>query len=245
LFDRVLIETSGLADPAPIVHALMTDKAVCATHVLDTIVTVVDPLHGEAALDRFPEARRQIALADRLVFSKTDLAAPGGSLLDRIGILNPGAPRASSSDAAPKLLFDGSDPLARAARLDVLPERPGRSPFSQAWHADGIETEAFRRGRPLPALALTLWLQALTEHCGDRLLRMKGLLAIEEMPGTPAVVHGVRHVFSPPEFLQRWPSADTDTRIVLIFHDMPRHFPVRLLDAIEEEVRDEMERNAG
>ncbi len=241
LFDRVLIETSGLADPAPILHALMTDQAVCATHVMDTMLTVVDPLHGEATLDRYPEARRQVALADRLVFSKTDLAAPGRSLLDRIGVLNPLAPRSLSRDATPAALFAGADPMARAARL-TLPADPGAaSPFARARHSDGIETHAFRRARPLPALALTLWLQALTEHCGDRLIRMKGLIAIEEMPGQPAVVHGVQHVFSPPEFLERWPSADTETRLVFIYRDMPRHFPARLLDAIEEEVREELQ----
>ena len=90
----MLIETSGLADPAPILHALMTDQAVCATHVIDTVVTVVDPVHGEATLDRYPEARRQIAVADHLVFSKVDLASPGEALLGRIDALNPFAPQA-------------------------------------------------------------------------------------------------------------------------------------------------------
>jgi G3E family GTPase len=240
LFDRVLIETSGLADPAPILHALMTDKEVCATHVIDTMVTIVDSVHGEATLDRHPEARRQVALADRLLFSKTDLAPPAGSLRSRLLELNSSALVSVTADMRPASLFAGADPLARAARLGVLPDQPSASPFSRARHSDGIETESLRRTRPLPALALTLWLQALTEHCGDRLLRLKGLVAIEEMPGQPAVVHGVRHVFSPPEFLERWPSDDTDTRLVFIFSDMPRHFPARLLDAIEEEVREEL-----
>jgi G3E family GTPase len=240
LFDRVLIETSGLADPAPILHALMTDKIVCATHVIDTMVTVVDPVHGEATLDRYPEARRQIALADHLVFSKTDIVPPGESLLDRVDLLNPTATRSRAIDTRPEILFTGADPLARTARLGVSSDRPASSPFFRARHSDDIETETIRRAEPLPALALTLWLQALTEHCGDRLIRMKGLVAIQEMPGKPAVVHGVQHVFSPPEFFDRWPSEDTETRFVLIFRDMPRHFPARLLAAIEEEVRDEL-----
>ena len=244
LFDRVLIETSGLADPAPILHAMMTDPAVCATHVIDTMLTVVDPLHGEATLDRFPEARRQIALADHLVFSKTDVALPGDALSRRIDALNPIAPRSHGRDMRPSELFAGGDPLARAARLALPAAWRGPSPFTQARHAGGIVTEAFRRARPMPALALTLWLQALTEHCGDRLLRMKGLVAIEEMPGQPAVVHGVQHVFSPPEFLQRWPSGDSETRLVFISRDVPRHFPRRLLDAIEAEVREELEASA-
>jgi G3E family GTPase len=245
LFDRVLIETSGLADPAPILHAFMTDQAVGATHVIDTMVTVVDPLHGEATLDRYPEARRQVALADRLVFSKADLAPPSESLLERIGALNPLAPRSGGSDTPPAALFAGADPMARAARLTVPADRRTASPFAQARHTGGIETESYRRDRPLPALALTLWLQALTEHCGDRLIRMKGLVSIEEMPGQPAVVHGVQHVFSPPEFLERWPSEDSGTRLVFITRDMPRHFPARLLDAIEEEVREEQQAARG
>ena len=185
LFDRVLIETSGLADPAPILQALMTDKQVCATHVPDTMLTVVDPLHGEATLERYPEARRQVALADRLAFSKIDLAMPGRSLLDRIDALNAAAPRSYGTDVNADHLFAGADPLARAARLDGMPDRPAPSPFGRARHTDGIETMSLRRDRPLPALALTLWLQALTEHCGDRLIRMKGLVAIEEMPAGP------------------------------------------------------------
>jgi G3E family GTPase len=90
----------------------------------------------------------------------------------------------------------------------------------------------------MPALALTLLLQALAEHCGARLLRLKGLVAIEEMPGRPAVIHGVRHVVSPPEFLDCWPSKDERTRIVLIASEVPRYFVPRLLDAIEREVRE-------
>jgi G3E family GTPase len=81
-------------------------------------------------------------------------------------------------------------------------------------------------------------LQAIAEHCGSRLLRLKGLVAIEEMPERPAVIHGVRHVVSPPDFLDHWPGADRRTRIVFIGKAIPRHFVSRLLDAIEEEVRD-------
>jgi G3E family GTPase len=232
-FDRVLIETSGLADPAPILHALMTDAAMRALYRIDSVVTLLDPVHGMDTLDRFPEARRQVALADRLVFSKPDVAAPPDALRERVAMLNPIAPDAEA------VLFSPADPLARAARLTALPEG-GPSPFARGRHADGIETFSLRRDRPLPALALTLWLEALTEHCGERLLRMKGLVAIEEMPGRPAVVHGVRHVFSAPDFLERWPSEDQETRLVFIGQDIPRHFPARLLDAIEEEVREEL-----
>ena len=238
-FDRVLIETSGLADPAPILQTLMTGREVAETHAIDTMLAVIDPVHGEAALDRYVEARRQTALADCIVFSKTDLAAPSGRLLDRVLALNPLAPRVAAAELAPAMVFAGGDPMARAARLAAMPD--ARSPFGTARHTGGIETSSLRRARPLPALALTLWLQALTEHCGDRLMRVKGIVAIAEMPGRQAVVHGVQHVFSPPAFLDRLPSDDTDTRFVFIGRDLPPYFPARLLDAIEAEVREELE----
>jgi G3E family GTPase len=240
VYDRVLIETSGLADPAPILHALMTDSDIMRQHAIDGVVTVVDTLHGGAALDRHPEARRQVALADRLLLSKTDLAEPPVALRERLAALNPRAPMDVSREVAPATLFGGTH---AAERLAMLPEAP--SPFIRAYHTDGIETFSLQRDRPIPALALTLLLEALAEHCGARLLRLKGLVNIQEMPGQPAVIHGVQHVFSAPDFLARWPSSDQTTRMVFIAQGIPRHFPVRLLDAIEQEVREELEQTAS
>ena len=236
-YDRVLIETSGLADPAPILHALMTDRGLTGSYRIDSVVTVVDAVHGEATLDRHIEARRQVALADRLVVSKTD-QADGDGPRARLMALHPGAATMIAADVTPDMLFAPADPAARALRLTHLPDLPVASPFAAGQHTDGIETFALRRDTPLPALALTLLLQALTEHCGDRLLRVKGLVDIAEMPGQPAVIHGVQHVFAEPVFLDAWPSDDRSTRIVFIARGIPRHFPARLLAAIEEEVRD-------
>jgi G3E family GTPase len=238
-YDRVLIETSGLADPAPILHALMTDRDIARQHVIDGVVTIVDALHGEAALDRHPEARRQVALADTLLLSKTDVAEAGTSLRQRITALNPGAGLGTTQEAVSATLFTGT---SVATRFADLPARRARNPFTTAQHSDGIETFALQRDRPMPALALTLLLEALAEHCGARLLRLKGLVHIEEMPDQPAVIHGVQHVVSPPDFLDRWPSDDRTTRIVFIAQGVPRHLPVRLLEVIEQEVREETER---
>ena len=226
-YDRVLIETSGLADPAPILHALMTDRDVAQHHILGGITTVVDTLHAEATLDRHPEAIRQVALADAILLSKTDIAEPSGTLRARLAALNPEAALQGARHVAPSMLFAGT-----TQKRDATP---------YAKHSDGIESFVLQRDRPVPALALTLLLQALAEHCGSRLLRMKGLVNIEEMPGQPAVIHGVQHVFAAPEFLDRWPSADTTTRMVFITQGVPRYFPARLLDVIEQEVRDAME----
>ena len=237
-YDRVLIETSGLADPAPILHALMTDPGVTATHAIDSVVTVVDALLGETTLDRHPEARRQAAVADRLVLSKTDVAGPAPALRSRLAAMYPAAPVALAAAVGPDDLFAGADPADRGSRLAALPDRVIGSPFEQARHSDGIESFILQREAPVPALALTLLLQALAEHCGPRLLRLKGLVALAEMPEEPAVIHGVQHVFAPPVFLDRWPSADRSTRMVFIGSGIPRHFPARLLTAIEQEVRD-------
>ena len=185
-------------------------------------------MHGEGTLERHPEARRQVALADHLLLSKTDLAELAPSLRGRLDALNPGAAQGSTASVSPELLFAGT--------------MPGREVSAEARHSAGIASFALQRNRPVPALALTLLLESLVEHCGARLLRMKGLVNIEEVPGQPAVIHGVQHVFAAPEFLDRWPSADTTTRIVFITQGVPRYFPARLLDAIEAEVREELER---
>lgn len=225
-FARVLIETSGLADPAPILAALMGDAALAGRFAIGALATLVDAELGEATLARHPEARRQVAMADRILFTKTDRAAPSAALRARLAALNPAVtPSPGPADAAWL--------LAPAGRLpcEVPPV---------ALHTAGITAATIRRTDPLPALALTLLLQALAEHCGPRLLRLKGLVDIAEAPGRPALVHGVQHVFAAPEFLPGWPTADHATRIVLIGEALPPHFAARLLDAIVAEVRDEM-----
>lgn len=234
-YDRVLIETSGLSDPAPMLQTMMTDSFVCSTHQLAAVVTLVDTIHGVQNLQDHAEARHQVACADKLLISKIDLLPPPDRLLAQLQLLNPGVPCVPASQADPAQLFGGTSIAALTERLSNLPRQPG--------HPE-IETSTVVRNRPLPALALTMLLQAIAEHCGPRLLRLKGLVAIEEMPGRPAVIHGVRHVVSPPDFLQRWPTNDQRTRIVLITKNVPRHFVSRLLDAIEEEVRDATERAA-
>ncbi len=241
-FEQVLIETSGLADPVPILHALMTDLTVAGRFSIDTVLTLVDRVHGEAALERHPEARRQAALADRLLLTKGDLAGDSNGLRERLEGLNPSAPvlEAVAGAIDPALLFQGGSAAERLARFEGLPGARAGSPFLRASHTAGIETFTLLRERPVPALALTLLLAALTEHCGARLLRVKGLVGVAEMAEGPALIHGVGHVFDPPVWLERWPSADRRTRLVFITEGVPRHFPSRLLDAIEAEVLEEM-----
>jgi G3E family GTPase len=228
-YERVLIETSGLSDPAPVLQSMMTDSDISATHRMPYVVTLVDTIHGETTLRNHPEARHQVALADRLLISKTDLRPASDELNEELDALNPNVPRMTTMEARPEDLFGAPSIEGLTARLGRTPRRPV--------HA-GIDTFTVVRDRPLPGIALTMLLQAVAEHCGARLLRLKGLVAIEEMPGRPAVIHGVRHIVSPPDFLDCWPSLDERTRIVFITNGVPRHFVSRLLDAIEEEVRD-------
>ena len=228
-YDRVLIETSGLSDPASMLQAMMIDANVFARHQVPAVVTLVDSVHGEQTLGEHPEARRQVALADSLLVSKTDQQPPPEQLLTQLRSLNPGASRSTTLRPDPASLFGGSSFAVLSNRLAATPRRFG--------HGE-IKTFTLTRDRTLPALALTLLLQAVAEHCGSRLLRLKGLVAIEEMSGRPAVIHGVRHVVSPPVFLDRWPSGDQRTRMVFITKGVPRYFVSRLLEAIEEEVRD-------
>jgi G3E family GTPase len=230
-YDRVIIETSGLADPSPMLQVMMTDRDVLATHEIPVVVTLVDTVHGNLTLEQHAEARNQVVLADTLLLSKTDLAEPADRLLERLDGLAPAVPRIRTTKADPSVFFSSSSPQALSQRLMTA---------EQTRSHGQIDTFVLTRDEPLPALALTLLLQAIAEHCGPRLLRLKGLVAIQEMPGQPAVIHGVRHVVSPPDFLDRWPGANEATRIVFITKGVPRHFVSRLLDAIEEEVRDAM-----
>ncbi|HXW25541.1 MAG TPA: GTP-binding protein [Xanthobacteraceae bacterium] len=251
-FDRVVIETSGLADPAPILHAVMGDEALAERLTLAGVVTTVDAVHGAETLARQPESVKQVAVADRLVLTKTDLVAEHPALLaDRLAALNPSAPLlpAQFGDIDPARLFDARiwDP----SKLEHDPEKwepvfgKDHAPKISVpdaphhhHHDERITCFALLREEPIPAVALTLFLEVLAEHCGADLLRLKGIVAIAESPDRPAVIHGVQHVFHAPAFLDRWPSEDRRSRLVFIARDLPREFAQALMDAIEAEVRE-------
>ena len=224
-YARVLIETSGLADPAPILHALMTNEALGTTHALRSVVTLVDSLHGAATLARHPEAQRQAMLADRILLTKCDLA-DGAAAAAAAAPLNPAAPLREATQGAvpPDWVFA---PAHRVADLDG---------WLAARHTTGVAGIVIEREAPIAALALTLWMQGLAEHAGARLLRLKGLVALAEQPERPAVIHAIQHLVHPLEWLDAWPGGDRCSRIVLIGERIPRHWPARLLAAIEAEV---------
>jgi G3E family GTPase len=233
-FDHIVIETSGLADPAPILHALMTDAGLAERLTLGSVVTTVDAVAGESTLAREAVSRKQVAVADRIVVSKLDLAGgDAAALRRRIAALNPAAPtlRAVQGKIDAADLFGGS----RARReLDAwLGDAAARG---HAHHDGEIGTYAVVRAAPIRAVALTLFLEGLAEHCGADLLRLKGIVNIAESPERPAVIHGVQHVFHAPTWLERWPSADHTSRMVLITRRIPRRWVELLLDAVCAEV---------
>jgi G3E family GTPase len=241
-FDRVVIETSGLADPAPILHAVMSDDVLAERLMLAGVVTTVDAVHGADTLQRQPESVKQVAVADRLVLTKTDLVAENpAALADRLAALNPSAPvlTACFGDIDPAWLFDARiwDP---SGKLSALADAPHQHDHDRDRHDGRTRCFALIRDQPIPAVALTLFLEVLVEHCGADLLRLKGIVDIAESPDRPAVIHGVQHVFHPPAFLNRWPSDDRHSRLVFIARDLPREFAEALLDAIEAEVRETM-----
>jgi G3E family GTPase len=246
-FDRIVIETTGLADPTPILHALMTDPGIADSLYLESVIATVDAAAGVATLDAHPESVKQAAIADRIVVTKTDLGDPAANgLAERLHALNPAAPKLTAVHGAidASRLFgggmydaQGSD-VRRWLAAEAVPHDPVDHGHDHAAgrHDGAVTSFCLRRSTPLRAVTLTLFLQVLAEHCGARLLRLKGLVDVLESPGRPAVIHGVQHVFHPPVWLDAWPDEDRTTRIVVIALGLDPLWLKALLDALDVEV---------
>ena len=224
-FRRIAIETTGLADPAPVAHALLAEPGARYACRLDGIVTTVDALHGPLQLDKQPEARRQVAMADRILLTKTDLANPEqiAQATARIAALNPTAPvrRVIAGNVDATDVFDlGPDAAASDARmaqwlrpLEIDPHHGHHHrPFR---HADDIASIVLRYDRPIAWRRLQLWLESVLSLCGDGILRLKGLVQLEG-ENQPIVLQGVHHVLHPPVYLERPAQPFGTTQIVLI-----------------------------
>jgi G3E family GTPase len=250
-FDRIVIETSGLADPAPILQTLMTDAVLATRLVLGGVATTVDAVTGDNTLAREDVSQKQVAVAERIVLTKLDLAsASEPALRARLRLLNSGAPivtadhgRIAEHDLFATGLYD-----ATTKSIDVQGWLSNGAWLSDGgWLADGaqghshshdtdIESCAIVLGRPIRAVVLTLFLEALAEHCGADLLRLKGIVDIAESPDRPVVIHGVQHIFHAPAWLERWPSDDRRSRLVVIGRRIRASWVKALLAAIESEV---------
>jgi G3E family GTPase len=245
-FSRVLLETTGLADPAPVLHTMMAHPYLVQRYRLDGIVTVVDAVNGETTLDEHAEAVKQAAVADRIVLTKTDLADEErrGRIVTRLRALNPAAIilDAAKGEATPdKLLNCGLyDPerkipdvkkwLAAEAYADAHAHHDHHH-HDVNRHDEHIGSFVITSDAAIPAGTLEMFLELLRATHGNKLLRVKGIVKLAEMPDTPVVVHGVQHVFHPTARLDRWPDDDHRTRLVFITRDLPERAVRELFDA--------------
>ncbi|MFO1169164.1 MAG: GTP-binding protein [Rhodoblastus sp.] len=262
-FRRVVIETTGLADPAPILNALMGHPYLALRYKLDGVVTTVDAVNGLATIERHREALRQAAVADRIVLTKTDLpeaAASAAGLARRLDELNPGAPRLEAA---------GGEATAAAVFSAGLFSTDAKIPDVAAWlraeafdahghghahdHAHGdhhhghahdpnrhdasIRAFCLTRDNPLDPRAFEIFLDLLRHAHGPKLLRVKGIVALADDPQRPVVIHGVQHLFHPAVRLAGWPDGDHRTRIVLIVDGIEPDFIERLFSAAIGEAR--------
>ena len=242
-FRRVVIETTGLADPAPILHALIYHPYLVIRYRLQGVVTVVDAVNGASTLDRHGEAVRQVAVADHLVLGKRDLASDDGTALEaRLRTLNPTAPiHAASVDPSALLggLFGltgkgadvrdwlGADEHAAQGHHHTH----GHHHHDVNRHDSAIRAFSLTSDTPVPRAAFEMFLDLLRANHGPNLLRLKGLVALADAPERPLVVHGVQHIIHAPVHLDAWPDGDHRSRLVLIVRDLDPAFVARLWDA--------------
>ena len=247
-FNRVVIETTGLADPAPIIHTLMTDPLISGRYKLDGIVSTIDAVNGAATLDRQPEAVKQAAVADRLILTKADIADPTKVevLRERLRRLNPAAPiivaamgRVTPADVLDAGLFSGESKTPDVARW--LNEEAYRAHQAAAGghhhhhdpnrHDAHIQAFVFTATEPVSWPALAFALELMISSKGENLLRIKGIVNARES-AEPLAIHGVQHVFHPPAPLPGWPDDDHRTRIVFITRDITRQAVEELLNGV-------------
>ncbi|OSP53489.1 GTP-binding protein [Pseudoruegeria sp. SK021] len=255
-FERVIIETSGLADPGPILQTLLVDPYLARNMRMDGVVTVADAAMGPDTLDRQFEAVSQVAMADLLVLSKTDLvpAATAKVFEARLGALNPtarilhanrghlpvdalwdlsGLRPAATPEQTMRWLTPQEPALSVDAFANLSGMVPTRSPIGPTLsaHDARIGSASVILDKPIPGVAFDLWLDTLIALRGPNILRVKGIVFIEGL-AMPFVFHGVQHVFDPPLPMRDWPGGDRRSRIVVIARDMTRPELVRSLDLL-------------
>jgi G3E family GTPase len=221
-FVRVIIETSGLADPGPVLQTFATDRALGREFHLQALICVVDAVAGETNFARMPEARKQVALADRVVVTKNDLAEAGATerLVERIASLNPSpVVIASNGEIDPAFLLDEPPDMRRNFDLAV------------ADHTHGLESFSFTFDEKLSWPSFEQAMAVLMSLRGPDLLRVKGLLAVAECRG-PVVVHVVQHIAHPPVELEDWPDDDHRSRLVFVTRGLAREPVARLFAGI-------------
>lgn len=249
---RVVVETTGLADPAPVLQSIMAHPALVQAFRLDGVITLVDTVNGNATLDAHVEAVKQVAVADRIVLSKADLVTDAGDLDElrmRLRQINPGAELLDASDTKTGVaaLFDCGlyNPATKSADVRRWLGEEAAHDHDHHYH-DGHDHDHHDHGHrhdqrvrsyslvhdgPVPFSAIEMFLDLLRSTHGERLLRMKGVIELREDPSRPLVIHGVQKILHPPVQLPAWPDDQRGTRLVLITLDMPEDYVRRLFAA--------------
>jgi G3E family GTPase len=214
-FDRVIVETTGLADPAPVLQTILDRPMLLRGYRLGRVVTTVDVLTGAATLDRHREAVRQVAIAERLFVTKRDLVGEeqADALRRRVGELNSRAPIwfVSHGEVDPQTVVANEEAFVDIEQPAVLQDLASLGPG----HAQRIATISLEFPRPLPYAGLREWLGDLVGAHGEQLLRVKGIVAVQGQD-RPIVVHGVQHLFHPPRQLASWPAGLARSTLVFI-----------------------------
>jgi G3E family GTPase len=221
-FARVVIETSGLADPGPVLQTFATDRGLAREFHLQALICVVDAVTGAGNLERMPEARKQAALADRIILTKSDLADP--AMTERL------AARIAALTAAPLGLASNGE-IAPSLLLDEPPTPRRDFDLGEAAHTHGLTSFSLFFEEPLGWPGFAQAMAVLAALRGPDLLRVKGLVALKECRG-PVVVHFVQHVAHPPVELEDWPDDDRRSRLVFVTRDLGREPVVQLFASV-------------
>ena len=255
-FNRVVIETTGLADPAPVLHTIMNHPYLLQRYRLEGVITVIDAVNGEATLDAHEEAVKQVAVADRLVLAKADLLSGKQgedklfAIIARLKKLNPAARmlEVTSGEAVPQNLFNTGiyDPATKTANVarwlaaDAY-EQAGKHhhhhEHDKNRHDDRIQSFSISSDKAISRWNLDLFMELLRSYHGPNLLRVKGIIKLEEDPQKPMVIHGVQHIFHPPFQMAQWPDDDHRSRLVFITRDIKRAQLADLFKAFTDPVR--------
>lgn len=226
---RIIVETSGLAAPTPLLQAMMGEPELVSRYRIAGVITVIDAVTGLLSLSESAEAREQAVFADLILISKTDVAEAQdiADVRERVRSLNPRC----------EIIELGSGALHAAGllhRLDLATAVDGRPASVGAdiggHHArDEIRAFTMKRNRPASRAGLALWMDLISVYLGTQILRMKGVLDVE---GEPTLVESVRHVFHPPAKVERLPG---DSAVVVIARDLQRHQIERAFEALDFE----------
>ncbi len=263
-FQRIIIETTGLADPVPVLQTIMMHPYLVLRYRLESIITLVDVINGTHTLDTHEEALKQAAVADRIVLTKSDLLPRTSDTLThlrmRLKQINPSARilDTQKGEAVAARLLDAAlfDPSTKTMNVqnwlnseafsddghDTHHAHDGHTHSHHSHehdvnrHDQSIRAFCLRSADYIPPQRFELFLELLRQAHGPKLLRVKGLIGLSDDPMRPIVIHGVQHVFHPPVRLERWPDADTSTRIVFILKDLEPQFVEGLWNAFTGKV---------